>query len=64
MGNILEWDDIIKLCKKYNIKIIEDAAESLGAKYKIKAGKFGIISVFSLMQQNLQCQTRWMFMYW
>ena len=35
-GNMPEWDEIIKLCKKYNIKIIEDAAESLGAKYKNK----------------------------
>lgn len=53
-GNMPEWDEIIKLCKKYNIKIIEDAAESLGAKYKNKkAGKFGIISVFSFNATKL-----------
>lgn len=53
-GNMPEWDEIVKLCKKYNIKIIEDAAESLGAKYKNKkAGKFGIISVFSFNATKL-----------
>lgn len=53
-GNMPEWDEIIKLCKKYNIKIIEDAAESLGAKYKNKkAGTFGIISVFSFNATKL-----------
>jgi len=53
-GNMPEWDEIIKLCKKYKIKIIEDAAESLGAKYKNKkAGKFGVISVFSFNATKL-----------
>lgn len=37
-GNAAKIDDLYKLCKKRNIKIIEDAAESLGTKY-IK-GKF------------------------
>ena len=27
-------DEIIKICKKHKIKIIEDAAEVLGLKYK------------------------------
>ena len=37
-GNACEIDKIYKLCKQRNIKIVEDAAESLGTKYKI--GKF------------------------
>ena len=41
-------DEIINLCKKYNVPLIEDAAESLGSTYKGKHtgsfGKFGILS--------------------
>ena len=41
-------DEILYLCNQYNIPVIEDAAESLGATYKGKAsgtiGKFGIYS--------------------
>ena len=43
-----EMDKIIKICKKNNILIIEDAAEVLGLKYKDKkCGSFGDISTFS-----------------
>jgi dTDP-4-amino-4,6-dideoxygalactose transaminase len=41
-------DKISLLCKQYNVPLIEDAAESLGSKYKGKHtgtfGKFGILS--------------------
>jgi len=41
-------DEIVNLCKKYNVPLIEDAAESLGSTYKGKHtgsfGKFGILS--------------------
>lgn len=33
-GQSADYDEIIKICNKYNVPIIEDAAESLGAKYK------------------------------
>jgi|TARA_A100001515_G_C4587584_1_gene215035 perosamine synthetase len=47
-GNMPHMDEIIKISEKYNIPLIEDAAESLGSTYKgIRAGKFGIGSVFS-----------------
>lgn len=47
-GNMPNMDELNKLSKKYNIPIVEDAAEALGSKYKnVKAGKFGIGSVFS-----------------
>ncbi len=53
-GNMPDWDNILKLCKKNRIKIIEDAAESIGAKYKNKkAGNFGTISVFSFNATKL-----------
>ena len=43
-----EMEKIIKICKKNNILIIEDAAEVLGLKYKDKkCGSFGDISTFS-----------------
>jgi dTDP-4-amino-4,6-dideoxygalactose transaminase len=41
-------DLIADLCKKYNVPLIEDAAESLGSTYKAKHtgsfGKFGVLS--------------------
>ncbi len=47
-GRICEMDKIIALSKKYNIKIIEDAAQSIGSKYNKKpAGSFGDIGCFS-----------------
>ena len=41
-------DKITKLCKKYKLYLIEDAAEMIGQKYKGKpCGSFGDISTFS-----------------
>lgn len=41
-------DEIIKICKKYNIPVVEDAAESLGSKYKDNfTGTFGDLGVYS-----------------
>lgn len=41
-------DDILKVSKKYNIPLIEDAAEGFGSKYKGQVcgtfGKFGVLS--------------------
>jgi dTDP-4-amino-4,6-dideoxygalactose transaminase len=47
-GHVCDMDELIKLCHKYNLILIEDSAQSLGAKYKDKfAGTFGIASAFS-----------------
>lgn len=47
-GQSAKWDEIIPICKKYNVPILEDAAEALGCKYKGKfCGSFGDISVIS-----------------
>jgi len=47
-GRVCEMDKIIKIAKKYKLKIIEDAAQATGAYYKGKhAGTFGKISAFS-----------------
>ena len=41
-------DEIVTLCKKYKVTLIEDAAESMGARYKGKhTGTFGDYGVFS-----------------
>lgn len=47
-GKSCEMDPIIGLCKKYNLKLIEDCAQSHGAKYKNKhTGTFGDFGAFS-----------------
>ena len=47
-GFPVDMDKIIKIAKKKKIKIIEDAAEMIGQKYKNKrCGSFGDISTFS-----------------
>jgi len=47
-GRIAEMSKIINIGKKYNIPIIEDAAQSIGSLYKNKAaGSFGIVGCFS-----------------
>jgi dTDP-4-amino-4,6-dideoxygalactose transaminase len=41
-------DEIISLCNEFNVTLIEDAAESMGAKYKGKhTGTFGDYGIFS-----------------
>ena len=48
-GHPCRIDEIVDICREYNIKIVEDAAESLGSKYKNKhTGTFGDFGVFSL----------------
>ena len=47
-GQPADLDPIVKLCKEHNVPLIEDAAESLGAKYKGKyTGTFGDYGIFS-----------------
>ena len=47
-GRSCKMDDLIKICKKKNIKLIEDCAHSLGTFYKKKhVGNFGKSGCFS-----------------
>lgn len=47
-GQSADWDPLIDIANTYNIPIIEDAAEALGATYKAKqSGTFGKYSVIS-----------------
>lgn len=47
-GNMADYDVILAIAKKHNLRVIEDAAEAVGATYKGRpAGSFGDVGVFS-----------------
>lgn len=47
-GQSAKMDEILSICNQYEIPIVEDAAESLGAQYKGKAsGTFGQFGIYS-----------------
>ena len=44
----LDMNELIKISKRYNFKVIEDAAEALGSFYKgVHAGNFGHLGILS-----------------
>ncbi len=48
-GNLAEMDEIMAIGKKYNIPVIEDAAESVGSEYKGKrAGSIADMGIISM----------------
>ena len=47
-GHPPQIDKLIKICRKFKIKVIEDSAEALGTFYKKKhAGTFGDVGILS-----------------
>ena len=47
-GQPAKLDEIMSICQKYEIPLIEDAAEALGSEYKEKkAGSFGDLAILS-----------------
>lgn len=47
-GQTAKLDEIVGICKKHNTTLIEDAAESMGSKYKGKeTGTFGKYGIYS-----------------
>lgn len=56
-GNPADMDEILDIAKEYNLKVIEDACQAHGAKYKgKKIGSLGDASVFSFYpSKNLGC---------
>ncbi len=47
-GQCADYDVMLDICARYEVPLIEDAAEALGATYRGKpAGRFGACSVFS-----------------
>jgi perosamine synthetase len=53
-GLTVDVDSVLELAKKYNLKVIEDAAEAHGQTYKGRpCGSFGDLSVFSFYPNKL-----------
>lgn len=53
-GTPAKMDEIIKICKKHNVPLIEDAAESLGSIYNgQQTGTFGEYGVFSFNENKI-----------
>lgn len=47
-GHPADWYKILKIAKKYKLKVIEDSAEAIGSEYKgKKCGSFGDVAIFS-----------------
>jgi len=56
-GQCCDMDKIMKIAKKHNLKVIEDAAQAVGASFNGKmAGSFGDAATFSLYAtKNIMC---------
>ena len=53
-GHAAHMEEILSISKKYNIKVIEDNAESIGGKYKGKLlGTFGDLSTYSFYANKI-----------
>ena len=47
-GQMCKVDEIIKIARKYNLKVVEDCAQSIGTEFRGKrSGSFGDLSTFS-----------------
>ena len=47
-GHPLDWDDILRVAREYNLVVIEDSCEALGSEYKgKKVGSFGASGAFA-----------------
>ena len=54
IGNIPDWQKIKTIAKKYNLKIIEDSADTLGSKIKKKStGTYSDISITSFYGSHI-----------
>ena len=56
LGNSNEYDELLSICEKNSIILIEDNCESLGAKYKGKfLGTIGLIGTYSTFYSHHMC---------
>ena len=55
-GQICDMDSILEIAKKHNLKVIEDAAQAIGAEYKGKKLPISETAIFSFFPaKNLGC---------
>ena len=55
-GNPVNLDEIMDLCNKYNLLLIEDTCESMGATWEGRSlGSFGIVGTFSTYYSHHIC---------
>ncbi len=53
-GRVPDMDQVLEICKRHNIILIEDAAHSMGVKFDGKlTGKFGLAAAFSFQSYKL-----------
>ena len=56
LGNPNKFDEILALCDKHSLILIEDNCESLGAKYKGRQlGTFGVLGTYSTFYSHHLC---------
>jgi len=54
IGNIAEWKTIYKIAKKYNLKVIEDSADTVGyTYYKSHTGKYSDVVINSFYASHI-----------
>ena len=54
IGNVPYWPDIYKIAKKYNLKVIEDSADTIGYTYKNKNfGKYSDVVTNSMYASHI-----------
>jgi len=54
IGNLPNWQNINKIAKKYNLKIIEDSADTLGARINGKSsGQYSDVSITSFYGSHI-----------
>lgn len=46
-GQSADMDALLPICERYGVPVLEDAAESLGARYKGRASGSGHLAVYS-----------------
>src|SRR4029078_520083 len=47
-GHPVEWDELLRVAREHNLKVIDDSCEALGAEYKgRKIGQFGDAAAFA-----------------
>ncbi len=54
LGNPCKMDEIVAICRKHGVPLVEDAAQSCGSQYKGKySGTFGDVGTFSLQLNKI-----------